>query len=609
MVQSKPLVRFVGIAGAVGILAVLVGHSFALIRGTRLGLTRNGYELEVHTEIRSGIRPYAVSQYVYWKTDPWGVRSELWRLTRNELYGKHWVGKTGNLWVLTDSMPGPGGSGTLWVMDPRGKLLGSWGSWDLFQGVPVPVPPKRIHPAADYDVTEAETKHLYRGPGFPTGLIKSTASLTTYKQGGAEELTLPTTTGATVTVDVLWRGYDGKPIAYVSDTLLRKQKPILADVIKDDRLFCPTIAPLAQDSPLMLWTAKSAAPGVHDRHWLSNLGYGWQQSNWLRSAANEREVTHRPDATLVTPARNLLWIEAPSPSNAKTHVEYLAENGSRLAMADLDRHYPANDLHLDDFSVLKDGEWMSIGKSKDRFITYGLTDRVDIYDDHHRRFLFTSDSFDGNHLQTFQGFAGRRPKEDVEPRRRIFSETIHKSPNGIFTLRIREVQAFGEKHGMRWTLLAKVPNGNTTAEVELWTGFGYPDEIPAVYVTNSGRVVMFTLEHVHGMIEDRLKGKTIQKETNLAVMTVTDTGGDQLAGIDLLQPFGFQTLDQVRAGVLMRKLGVESRGQTIHVVDGLKLPCAEDESFTLRIANRKSQVYHVSKNPFNDSNCLVMLNH
>lgn len=89
------------------------------------------YELVAKTEMKQGgIREYAETVYTLFEIRS-NVRRERWRITQQDKYFKHWISPNGMVWVLTSSLPGPGGSGRLWARDANADVRGAWSGWEM----------------------------------------------------------------------------------------------------------------------------------------------------------------------------------------------------------------------------------------------------------------------------------------------------------------------------------------------------------------------------------------------------------------------------------------------------------------------------------------------
>ncbi|RYG41102.1 hypothetical protein EON79_21400, partial [bacterium] len=245
------------------------------------------YELDAKTEIKNGIRAYAVTKYTYYAING-GRKSELWSFTQNDKYEHHWISPQGRVWVATGSLPGPGGMGGIWTRDARGnRLIGL--RYDMV------LPPQLQH------------GRRYAAGSLDGVQMNKVEARTLGKNNPSEQLRLPLTDGGEGHVTLVNTALGG--FIAVARAYGKGERDLLSDALEKSETTSPTFSRPVPRSPLALWEIREENTGKTNRilqTW-QEATYGESSEGQVKPVTAERAVDLSPAAAIRTPSSNVLW--------------------------------------------------------------------------------------------------------------------------------------------------------------------------------------------------------------------------------------------------------------------------------------------------------------
>jgi hypothetical protein len=171
------------------------------------------------------------------------------------------------------------------------------------------------------------------------------------------------------------------------------------------------------------------------------------------------------------------------------------------------------------------------------------------------------------------------------------------SPNGAYEFCAKEFEAYKGHMALRWTFSARSvdPDGDQSWH-KLWDRMDYsPDD--GTFVSDSGRVLQFSfINDEPTTVINPKDGSSTQTTADLAAMYVWDTDGREMAGLDLLSPYGFSSNAEVRKGILMSRTEIDSSSPCTRTYKDLVLPYDLVESYTIKFADGSHETYNVIQN-------------
>jgi hypothetical protein len=529
--------------------------------------TANTFELKTEVEKKWGIREYAETTYSYYEVTSSGSRILRWHRKEGGKYSRHWISPSGKLWIMTESMPGPGGGGRTTLRSVNGDFLGSWQTyaWGTY---PLTV---RTKPAPT--MTSAEAKVL--------------------RPKVAEQLVVSMTDGSQVHLTAYWPKRLSRPILFDERLATPRSKTSLVERVLSNQTYAPpTIEVTPGWRPIYIWHAKSTSPTLPDLTWLLAFDSVTNRPHSL-DRGPELPLDHYPDSIRVTKKGYLIIFDFFDSKARLTVLHFARKFNHSVDLMPLGGFKSAEEAKssLSWRSPLEMGKggWTPVSQMPDDG-SYGRQ-QIELWDKQQKRYLFTIDSERNKFSsEVFSGFAARRPKELSDPGAyKLLSEKSAASPNGKYRLRLREFQGKGIPNFRTLTLLARVQERNKTSEIEMWSNSAYK-EIPFMAATNSGRAVYFEV----GLMDVAGANGSAWTKKDYTALIVVGTDGNQLGYSSAFDNWGFKTLAEVRDKVLFAHTKIDSLGSPEFVKSqGLSVPAYPIERITLPIKGAEAKQFYI----------------
>jgi hypothetical protein len=521
---------------------ILVGFGGALAAISTVGCISTGmasagskrtFELDAKVQYKIGIREYGVTDYTYWETTG-GTRKQLWKKQVNEAYVKHWIAPSGRVWIVTAGLPGPGGMGRVWVADLGGSERESWPG-----GVPDPrMPGAAAMPmSSSYDLKKSNVAELR--PGVEQLRL-------VWVSGDERRLTLVEDSKGVKQFGLITTHHPGQP------------DPRIETILSDRAYDLPKI-----ESPIDHWQMRFVSvtkpgetkPAKWWRMSIQQTGDGTGPGKFI----NPRDEADCDYPTSVNPStghQHVLWfslmgdhpsLEVLKPDGMTTlkKIDLMSAGRFRDAKEAIATWKPEN------VRVADQGWTPLLSVKRDQW--GGARDRLDAWDDQKRRHFVNFDANDNVLYSVAEGLATRDPKEMSSPDVPVLGERKYTSPNGLFTLRIRERKWTGGQNSWSSTLLLAAPDRGKTFNLELYSNFAYDD--PGIArVDDLGRVMKISKDGYHiemfdaegnglGSLDPVQRGLCTAAEAksqiDLSLVKITPTGpiGEKdFEGVTLKQP-------------------------------------------------------------------------
>jgi len=495
------------------------------------GQPGNGFVLDAKTTIRNGIREYAETVYTFSQKFSGGTSRELWRITLNDKYEHHWIAPDGKVWVLTSSMPGPGGGGHVWVRDAQGSLLATWQA---------------------YYTVLARSSERPAGPE-KSALDLAASSLKVLGQSGtAQQLRLRLGDGSESRL-TLADAETGR-LALVRQ-LKRSDGDLLTEMLS--RSYSPARVnyPAQGGSGLVQWQFQS------------NKGQEWLETACAWSGVpsdlapkritGERLIPSFPTYAAKTPAGHLLEFFFPFAGREAT-LDILTVQGKLLSSIDL--------LALGHFGSKSDakmslryrevehvrGAGPGVSIEDADYSSYGEPETLRMIDRSGREYRISIGVGENAVVNATASYNIKSP-QSVEPKyptAPVLKELIANSPDGRFTVRCRELKT-GLQPTRQLTLVAHVADpvkGRVDAEV--WSNY-LPSSPQQLFVSNSGRVFAFYI------LKTGSPNPNVPAE--LALLSLYESKGTQL-GIDVVRQKWADTVEQAQRTIDLAKMSTSLEG-------------------------------------------------
>ncbi|RYG38979.1 hypothetical protein EON81_02080 [bacterium] len=529
------------------------------------------FELKAETEIKIGIRQYAVTKYTYYEING-SDRRELWSITQNENYLRHWISPSGRVWVATSSMPGPGGGGYMWTRDARAqRMIGLSYSTALQPDVKE----STRHAAGsldDVDLGRVEARVLGT-TSFAEQLLLP------LKEGGEGRITLVTTR-------------EGEQIGVAR--YVAKGEPDLLTQGLQTSFDAPRFSRPAPRSPLALWEMRDEKTGGTLRilQTFQEATFGEPSEGRFKKIETERKGGLHGESVVRTPAGRILWFGLSQPGEPyAARLTVMRYDGKVLSDVDLLKlgGYSSPEevrekMSIKDVRIRRGGSYLPIDDQEN--YSADSPEELQVKDEGGRTIIDITDP--KVEVKRLTGLAAKPPKEGLWANAKINRERIFSSPNGKFKLRERRV-ANGKNADIYFeTFLGQAEDemGRQTF-VELWSTVSY-SPVAQSRVTDSGRTFILRAEPIE-------KGKPQR-----AVMMVYAPGGNQTAGIDLFQPpASFPSAKAALNGIRLGEMSVRSEGVVLtREVEGVSYQSADAETFKLPIGAGRSWEFRIGPNAY-----------
>jgi hypothetical protein len=553
---------------ALGLLLCLLGCEE--VRSSVSGTVRHSpnFQLSAETEAKSGIRQWFETTYSLHEIRHDGSKRLRWSVVLPEKYRGHRISPTGNVWVWTESVPGPGGGGRIWIRDARANELASWlGST-----------------AVDRERPDEPGQRAEEGsPSFET------------YAWGAEQLRFSFKNRLEVRYTLL-------QIPEVGTYAIRTQaqtgeRQILEKALaeRDYRLLRPQR--LIERSPTFyLMRAESLGSGKPELIWILRTQYphGTASNSW--DVLSEHETKEAPVNAQILPSGRIAWFEFGNAHNpTKAELKIFDRSLQPLETIDLvkagryESAYRAkNELDLNGLRVLQDGRWLPPQTAR---FAYDSDDLLELRDSTGKTFRIALSTAKGDFRAKVESYAGEMPlpKEPAFRRSATVMEKLVPSASGDFALRIRRFRHENGKYEGRLTLLAyqRTPDGGRRAS-EFWSRVAYDPVPDRAFVTNSAKVYYIQTGDTN----------TERGTKKVAILVCVDPNGRQFGGFDLTSKDWRLEPEQASDGVLVDKMSVVYEGQQgeIHV-EGVPVPQWPTERIRIPLSGGKVNAYVVAQSP------------
>ena len=508
------------------------------------------YELTAKTEIKQGgIRAYAETVYTYTEVRPDGARREKWRITQQDKYARHWISPNGTVFVMTDSMPGPGGSGAIWARDPFADIKGIWPGFGPFDG---------SQSGFDFQKSEA-------------------VSLT----GGADQLRLKLTDGSEHRYTVI---YASSGNLAIHRKLAKGEADLLTETLDKPQSSFDIVFERIPETNFGVWRLSVGGNPVLIRQALKD-----SQRNGFLEVASEDVIAQIPTRVVRMPSGKILWFEFSEFSYpGVANLKVLDYTGAQLASVDL--------LKLGGFvngdaarKSIKYGDVIWNGGSGDMPVEtnqrYGgvANESIKFEDRTGRKYLVSLESRGDAYVVDAKASMnlGRatEPKEPSFPGATLSADQRATSSDGKFSATAKTYEDKG-KLLTQITLTAHIVDpveGGKSVQL-----FSVPmsSRVEGLRVSDSGRV--FGVSYIAGQ-------QVGDKKMDMCLFHSWEPSGRNM-NFDLLRLKWFLTLAEARAqlnmaGFKMTPEGVRGERQ----VDGVPVPTYPLETLTFNLKSGKTE--------------------
>jgi hypothetical protein len=416
----------------------------------------------------------------------------------------------------------------------------------------------------------------------------ASADAKTLRPGIAEQLAITLTDGSKARLTAFWPRRQSRPIA-----LLDKGASLTEKALSDPAYNPPTFeTPFGWRMRLSVWHAKSRVPNKRDLNWLlPMIEYPSQPLRF--DLSHEQPLDHAPDSIQITPGGYLLLFDFDAAMARLTVCDAGGKFTRGIDLVKLGGFHSGAEAKasLNWRSPLAPGPagWTPLSQYPDQR-KYGR-EQIELWDSHQNRYVLTLDrNPNAVEAEVFRGLAARRPKELIDPHAyKLLNERSASSPDGKFCLRYRTFAGKGIPNFARMTLLARVPEGKSTAEIELWSNSIYFD-VPFFTVTNSGRSLFYETGHMP-VLGTNGAPDHVHDYVSLRVVRID---GTQCAESSAIESWGFKSLADALARIEFGKTKVESLGKPEVVQrQGLSVHVYPAEKITVPIKDGDQKVFYI----------------
>ncbi len=503
------------------------------------------FELVAKSETKFGaIRPYSETVYTYYELRPDGKKRERWRLTLPDKYSRHWISPSGIVWVQTEAMAGPGGSGHLWARDAYADLKGTW------------YPPGRDR------TTNVQAVSL------PSGAEQLRM---TDKDGSEYRFTIIPTVDREVTLS---RKLDVGEVDHLTKALEKPQNPT-------DIAFTPIA-----ETPFGVWKLSPNGSPVYIRQTRS-------QSQIPLADVSDEMIGQAPARVTKTPSGKFLWFtfkEFGEPSEAT--MEVLQYDGTTVATVDL--------LKLGGFQngdqakrailygdVLWSNGGLEIPVDSNRYLTPTGVETIKFGDRSGRKFLIklTQDG-EAYQLDARASFnLDSRPEvaQTTFPTAKLVSTQEASSQDGKFRATAKTYEEKG-KAITQVTLVGYVDDPVEGIKTVQLFDMPAPAKIEGLRVSNSGRVFAVSFAKDQPVGDEKM---------DFCLFHAWEPSGRNMS-LDLLRSKWFLNLDHARSELSMTRFEAKPEGvRGERMVDGVPIPVYPLEELTFTLASGKKENLYI----------------
>lgn len=439
-----------------------------------------------------------------------GSRKECWRLILPEKYLRHWISPEGRVWVVTGSAGANSRQPRVWVRDKEANTIAAWTDFEIAHrsGVDIRTPAGQTHISiADSDWISSRIGEVMQIPFEGGG--KSRLGIILLNNGQVVDFCRYAPSGS---LGVL------ESVVFDSDGFILSRKPLLNS-----------------NKRYMVWKASIRGEG-RIRNWIEVDSAAHRNRQVVEQ---EIEIEHDPIRPSVLPGENVVWFEE---SQGATTIRFFTKDLALIGEVDFRklpevRHVASNlRLDLDSFRILDSGIWMMPDHIEMRSAQASESFRAQSTNGYVFRFDLKIGQTEGGLLTRVYANELAQPKEPEYLHSKIDSETVIKSPNGRFRMRIRRFTHLNRKTETRLTLIAFAESeSGEKREVELWSrALGTPPS-SSIVVTDSGKTLYLHCGDIPGTSRE------------LAVFQAFGPDGSVCAGFDLIANGYFKSsIDAIR---------------------------------------------------------------
>lgn len=549
---------------------VTVAMLCAIASAAPIGQDRPTYRLETSTSIVHGFRATYQTIYTYYKEFR-ESKQELWRITLNEKYAGHWIGRNGRLWVLTDGPTKNLGIrmsvSRVWIRDPDANELASVDVRNAMQLIPEEL----VLKFPDYELDREAS-------GFSKQETFSSQFSLVFKHLGELHINEIFVSNERHRYIVTWNA-EGEPESRLEKILFETPSP-------------RSLHPLAE---LQNWEVWQPASGSR-----ASVLTIYGQKEFLRHRNVDMVVQQQllyqlPSYVTMTPANRVLWFSFPE-LNATEEASLFVFNsrGGLIGEVDMMRvggfkstRNAKRSLHYTNVQSLNHNNWETMAKV-DRY--FAGPETIKIVDGLGTHYIITIDGY-GNRgssvvCETLSAEEFLFRKEQQFADYYLIDEKRWTSANGQFTLRIRKLEHKRGRILYRQTLILEDSSGRDY-EHELWS-MSTVTETNGVFVSDTGRTLIKRV--------DRIRYRASSPIDEITNLYARDYNGRSTANFNLLSKGFFGTYEEALVSDLSG-LSVSYDTPVNQIMfEGAYIPRYWRETYTWEMPDGSTQVFYVARN-------------